>query len=788
MPPSVASPTARASPTAPAYVVRVQGLPWDIHAEQLQQQAAAAFGDVLTAEVDPSESDTPTRTGTVAFASQDAAVRAAAHWQGACELGEAITAQLVAPPGPQQQQQEPQPPPQQPTLLPPQTSSAPQQQQQPPRQQQAAQQPPWPQQQEKADVPPQHAPRSPLRRRPAPKPAIVVRGLLPTTTAETLYAAFGSAGHIRRLRLVTDAEGHSAGVAFITFQTAEAVRRALQRGEGIVIDGARPTVGPAHREADPEEQAQQAQQAAGESQQPVAPEQRVQQPQQQPARHQQQAQQQVQHAQQAPSLAGPSQLQAPRRGSFSGLPAGGTGWEVHLQRAGSSPALSGLGGGPPSATGSLGTLSSSAGEASSTDTLFARPLAPEVDESALREFIGEHAGVLSIRILRLPDGTSRGCGFVRFAEHSQARLVLQALNGAQLFGRTLRLSWAHQRQPQHSPSPSLETISRPRSFGASSSGDFSPTAPRLSAGAAIGMVPMLAASPGYPAAPIMMSPVYWQAGGMYAAPAVPAMPPGSPIPGSPIPGSPVIGSPYQFAQPMAGFAALPPMALAPPALPLDAASPVQQGWAVQQQQVQQQWPPHWQPMPQAAAGGGSGVPWPPPASLQFGQQPAAPSWQWQAQQPGAPSFFWDGTTVPRGAAPAAARSPAVAPAPQAVGSPSSGGEASVGSAVGAVRTSASSAEEGPSPRQWQGQQASEGRPSSSPPGSPTPDERSGDLGTALRSSSGGTSAQPSSSHLLAPEAEEQPAGLQDAAAAEGTAAADDEVEAAAGGIERLCIG
>ncbi len=66
----------------------------------------------------------------------------------------------------------------------------------------------------------------------------------------------------------------------------------------------------------------------------------------------------------------------------------------------------------------------------------------------------------------------------------------------QLFGRTLRLSWAHQRQPQHSPSPSLETISRPRSFGASSSGDFSPTAPRLSAGAAIGMVPMLAASPG----------------------------------------------------------------------------------------------------------------------------------------------------------------------------------------------------------------------------------------------------------------------------------------------------
>lgn len=302
---------------------------------------------------------------------------------------------------------------------------------------------------------------------------------------------------------------------------------------------------------------------------------------------------------------------------------------------------------------------------------------------------------------------------------------------------------------------------------------------------------------GYPVAPIMMSPVYWQAGGMYAAPAVPAMPPGSPIPGSPVPGSPVIGSPYQFAQPMAGFAALPPMALAPPALPLDAASPVQQGWAVQQQQMQQQWPPHWQPMPQAAAGGSSGVPWPAPASLQFGQRPAAPTWQWQAQQPGAPSFFWDGTTVPGGSvpaaarlpavAPAAARSPSVAPAPQAVGSPSSGGEASVGSAVGAVCTSASSAEEGPSSRQWQGQQAGEGGPS--PPGSPTPDDHSGDEGTALHSSSSdGPSAQPSSSHLLASEAEEQPAGLQGAAAAEGTASAGDRTEAAAGVIERLRIG
>ena len=181
-----------------------------------------------------------------------------------------------------------------------------------------------------------------------------------------------------------------------TFQTLEGVRRALQIGEGIVIDGQRPTVGPAHREADPEEQAQQVQQAqqaqqaqhaqhaqhaAGEGQAPrnhvQLQQQRAQQhAQQQAQRAQQHAQQQAQQqAQQAPAPAGPDARLGQRRGSFSGLPASGSGWDVSLQRAGSSPALSGLGGRPSSPGGLLGTLSSSSGEASSADTLFARPLA-----------------------------------------------------------------------------------------------------------------------------------------------------------------------------------------------------------------------------------------------------------------------------------------------------------------------------------------------------------------------------------------------------------------------------
>ncbi|PRW50982.1 polyadenylate-binding RBP45-like [Chlorella sorokiniana] len=638
------------------------------------------------------------------------------------------------------------------------------------------------------------------RPRPMPKPAIVVRGLLPTTTAETLYAAFGPAGPIKRLRLVTDEQGRSAGVAFITFQSATGVQRGLQLGEGIVIDGQRPTVGPAHREAEPDEQAQQAQhaqqgqqaqQAAGESQ----PQQSPRPVQQQQAQHAQQpSQQQAQHApymQQALSPAGSDVRYVQRRGSFNGLPAGGTGWDVQLQRAGSSPALSGLGAGPSSPGGSLGTLSSSAGEPPSNDTLFARPLAPEVDEAALRDLFGEHAGVLSVRILRLPDGSSRGCGFVRFAEPSQAQLALQALNGLQLFGRTLRLSWAHQRQPIHSLSPSVEGGGRSRSFGHSSSGDFSPTAPGLAPGAAMGMVPMLAASPGY--SPVMMSPVYWAAGGMYAAPAVPAMPPGSPIPGSPVPGSPVIGSPFQFAQPMAGYgiaSPMPPAALPPPAIPLDGSGSPAQGWPAQQPQ----WPPHWQPMPQLATG--CGVPWQQQGSFQFGQHLGALGWQWQAQQQPSSQFFWDGSTIPEvpgsaaAAAPsAAARTPATtpAPAPAALSSPSSGGEASVGSAVGAVRTSPSSPAGKPDPLHGLGRLASGA--SLLPPGSPTPDEPSGDEWAALHGSSRDTSAQPSSSQLQASELDEQPGEAQEAAAAAdpNAVAADDGAEATASGLDRLHI-
>lgn len=93
--------------------------------------------------------------GTVVFASLDAALRAAAHWQGTCELGDAVAAQVAAPSIAQ--------------LAAPSTEQAAQQ-----VTPQAAQ-PHRPREAQEADAPAQRAPRSPLRGRSTPKPAIVVR-------------------------------------------------------------------------------------------------------------------------------------------------------------------------------------------------------------------------------------------------------------------------------------------------------------------------------------------------------------------------------------------------------------------------------------------------------------------------------------------------------------------------------------------------------------------------------------------------------------------------------------
>lgn len=75
-----------------------------------------------------------------------------------------------------------------------------------------------------------------------------MRGLLPETTAERVAEVFSAAAPIKRLRIVVDREGRSAGVAFVTFVDAEGMRAALSLSSDLEIDGQGVTVSPAHNE------------------------------------------------------------------------------------------------------------------------------------------------------------------------------------------------------------------------------------------------------------------------------------------------------------------------------------------------------------------------------------------------------------------------------------------------------------------------------------------------------------------------------------------------------------
>ncbi|KAL4444061.1 hypothetical protein ABPG75_011798 [Micractinium tetrahymenae] len=361
------------------------------------------------------------------------------------------------------------------------------------------------------------------RRKPPPKPAVVVRGLSAATTADTLGQVFGAVGGIRRLRLVTNDAGVSAGVAFITFFSQEAMRAAVALGQGLEIDGHRPTVQSALRDLPPESQeppaappaepdsepglSGPAAPAQGASQQPLG------------AAYQRAQQQQQQWQQQQPGPAEPrprlhagappaaaaqqqqhqAQFRASRSSSASSLQSTSAG---QLPRPPSVPGMAGPSGGPQ-------------------PTLAAYPAAaagfiplPEVDEGTLRQHFGPHAGVVSVRVLRRPDGTKRGCGFVRFASPDQAHLALQGMDGTSLAGRTLRLTWAWHGRPAHHAIPGWDWAVDPG------------PAPYAEYDATRSMLPVMAAASGYPGA-VMVPAFYYPAA--YGSP-LPTSPMGLPTP------------------------------------------------------------------------------------------------------------------------------------------------------------------------------------------------------------------------------------------------------------------
>ncbi|CAL1384588.1 unnamed protein product [Linum trigynum] len=69
-------------------------------------------------------------------------------------------------------------------------------------------------------------------------------------------------------------------------------------------------------------------------------------------------------------------------------------------------------------------------------TIFVGALDPSVSDDVLRSVFGKYGELVHVKI---PPG--KRCGFVQFANRSSAEQALQMLNGTQLAGQSIRLSW-----------------------------------------------------------------------------------------------------------------------------------------------------------------------------------------------------------------------------------------------------------------------------------------------------------------------------------------------------------
>ncbi|KAK3433404.1 hypothetical protein EUGRSUZ_D01310 [Eucalyptus grandis] len=83
-------------------------------------------------------------------------------------------------------------------------------------------------------------------------------------------------------------------------------------------------------------------------------------------------------------------------------------------------------------------------------TVFVGGLDPNVTDDHLRQVFGQYGEIVQVKI---PPG--KRCGFVQFADRSCAEEALRMLNGTQLGGQNIRLSWGRSpanKQPQSDPS------------------------------------------------------------------------------------------------------------------------------------------------------------------------------------------------------------------------------------------------------------------------------------------------------------------------------------------------
>ncbi|XP_024022492.1 polyadenylate-binding protein 4-like [Morus notabilis] len=80
-----------------------------------------------------------------------------------------------------------------------------------------------------------------------------------------------------------------------------------------------------------------------------------------------------------------------------------------------------------------------------TNNLCVKNLDLSVNDAKLRDHFSCCGEVISVRVMRCNDGTSKGYGFVCFSTHEEAMKALHTLNGSVLEGRHLCLIFARQR-------------------------------------------------------------------------------------------------------------------------------------------------------------------------------------------------------------------------------------------------------------------------------------------------------------------------------------------------------
>ncbi|XP_073317035.1 polyadenylate-binding protein 6-like [Primulina huaijiensis] len=96
-------------------------------------------------------------------------------------------------------------------------------------------------------------------------------------------------------------------------------------------------------------------------------------------------------------------------------------------------------------------------EFSKNSNLFIKNLDVSVDDKKLKQIFCTHGRVISAKVIRHGDGTSKGFGFVLYSNLEDANKALRSLNGTCVGGQTLYVTMARPREQRTRAGPTLYT-------------------------------------------------------------------------------------------------------------------------------------------------------------------------------------------------------------------------------------------------------------------------------------------------------------------------------------------